>query len=85
MKIFGYTETRCPRRSRAGVSDKRQTRARRRVARANSKKVASTRPEVPPPFPLYIEAHFSMGYEHHNSGVDVKILSSTTNVRPSDL
>lgn len=37
MNIFGYTETRCPRRSQAGVSDKRQTHARRRVIRANSK------------------------------------------------
>ena len=60
MKIFVYTETRCPRRSQAGASDKRQTRARRRVTRPNSKKVAPTRPGVPLPFPLYIEALFPM-------------------------
>jgi hypothetical protein len=64
---------------------------RRRVAEENvslgqlEKKVAANRPEVPLPFPLYIEALFSVSYEHHNSRVDVRILSSTTKVRPSDL
>jgi hypothetical protein len=85
MNIFGYTETRCPRRSQAGVSDKRQTRARRRVIRANSKKSCPDASRSASAISLYMEALFSMSYEHHNSDVDVRILSSTTKVRPSDL
>ena len=84
MTIFGYTETRRPRRLPAGVSDQRQTRATRRVTRANSKKVAPTRPEVPPPFPYIYGGTFL--HELRTSQFWRRCeLSSTTKVSPSDL
>ncbi len=59
MKIFGYTETRRPRRLQAGVSDKRPTGARRRVTRANSKKSCTDASRSASAISLYIEALFS--------------------------
>ena len=85
MKILGYTETRRPRRLQAGVSHKRPTGARRNSHSLQLKKSCPDASRSASAISLYMEALFSMSYEHHNSDVDVRILSSTTKVRPSDL
>jgi len=58
MKIFGYSENAAPTKL-TGRSFRQASDTRKEENHANSKKVAPTRPEVPPPFPLYIEALFS--------------------------
>ena len=74
MKIFGYTETRRPRRLQGGVSDKRPTGVRRKSHSLQLKKSCPAASRSTSAISLYIEALFSMSYEHHNSGVDVSFL-----------
>ncbi len=58
MKIFGYTETRRPRRLQAGVSDKRPTGARRK-SHSRLKKSCPDASRSASAISLYIEALFS--------------------------
>ena len=62
MKIFGYNRNAAPTKiyRPACPTSVRQAQG-GRVTRANSKKVAPTRPEVPLPFPYIVEALFSDG------------------------